>query len=190
MPDRTAKDEPAEAPEVLLRLRDVVWLPMPNTVESVLGSLPIGVQATSAVVFVRDDRHNVLLTRVATRGWDVPGGHVEPGETSQQAAAREVTEETGLVLSPTALQPAGHVRVHVQAPRPPGYRYPYPDSCMAAWSASAAQVRPPLLPTAGSECVNAAWFSPEGAREHLEGGPWWPLLKHHLDHPPGRQTSR
>ena len=28
--------------------------------------------------------------------WSIPGGHVEPGETWQEAAEREVLEETGL----------------------------------------------------------------------------------------------
>ena len=29
------------------------------------------------------------------RGWEMPGGHVEEGETSAQAAARETEEESG-----------------------------------------------------------------------------------------------
>jgi ADP-ribose pyrophosphatase YjhB (NUDIX family) len=48
------------------------------------------------------DRERVLLIR---RGrppgeglWSVPGGRLEPGETLAQAVAREVREETGLVV--------------------------------------------------------------------------------------------
>lgn len=186
MPRWTPEGEPAENAAVLLRLRDVAWLPVPNVVESVPGPVPAGVQATSAVVLMVDAHDHVVLTRVAARGWDVPGGHLESGETSQEAATRELSEETGLVLAPTALRPAGHVRLRVRAPRPPGYRYPYPDGVMAAWSAGTEQLRPPLRPDAGSECLDAAWFSVEGARKHLDGGPWWPLLTHHLDHPDAR----
>ena len=49
---------------------------------------------------VRDARGRILLIRRGTepgRGlWSVPGGRVEPGETTAEAAVRETREETGL----------------------------------------------------------------------------------------------
>ena len=57
--------------------------------------------------FVFDAEHRVL---VVERGeppgvglWSVPGGKQEPGETLAQAVAREVCEETGLVVEVGAL---------------------------------------------------------------------------------------
>lgn len=50
---------------------------------------------------IRDDRNRVYVhRRSASRRllpgtWDVVGGHVEAGETPQQALAREIAEETG-----------------------------------------------------------------------------------------------
>ncbi|MBI4416191.1 MAG: NUDIX domain-containing protein [Euryarchaeota archaeon] len=45
-----------------------------------------------------DERGRVLLLRRADEGiWCFPKGHVEPGETPQAAAAREIREECGLL---------------------------------------------------------------------------------------------
>ncbi|WP_425846885.1 NUDIX domain-containing protein [Agrococcus sp. TSP3-2-1] len=52
---------------------------------------------------VTDDAGRFLLVRrrhPAEAGrWSVPGGSVEPGETMPQAVAREVLEETGIVVT-------------------------------------------------------------------------------------------
>ena len=50
-----------------------------------------------AVVTIREGAGHVAM--IATRGgtrWGLPKGAVNPGETSEQAALREVLEETGL----------------------------------------------------------------------------------------------
>ena len=46
---------------------------------------------------VKDSEGRIALVRNSwSDGWFVPGGAVEPGETPQEAARREIHEETGL----------------------------------------------------------------------------------------------
>jgi 8-oxo-dGTP diphosphatase len=56
---------------------------------------------------VHDDSGRLLLVQRANPPsagcWTIPGGRVEPGETDQAAVAREVAEETGLVVEPLQL---------------------------------------------------------------------------------------
>lgn len=56
----------------------------------------------AVIIFDRENR--VLLQKRADVGlWGLPSGHVEPGETVEQAAIREVWEETGLRIRITRL---------------------------------------------------------------------------------------
>lgn len=43
-------------------------------------------------------REILLAVRRDLRGWELPGGHLEPGEAADAGLAREVFEETGLVV--------------------------------------------------------------------------------------------
>ena len=61
----------------------------------------LGVGA-NAIIFDDDDR--VLLEKRSDNGyWGLPGGHVEIGESAQDAVIREVLEETGLTVEVTRL---------------------------------------------------------------------------------------
>lgn len=60
----------------------------------------------AAGIVLRSSAGNVLLLRrVGSGEWGLPGGKSEDGETPVQNALRELTEETGLVLQPADLQP-------------------------------------------------------------------------------------
>jgi len=47
----------------------------------------------------------VLFVHHRRRGWELPGGKVDAGESAAQAAVREVAEESGLTLDDSALVP-------------------------------------------------------------------------------------
>lgn len=50
----------------------------------------------SAAAVVQNDDHKILLLRGPRRGWEMPGGQVEEGESLSAAAIRETKEETGI----------------------------------------------------------------------------------------------
>jgi 8-oxo-dGTP pyrophosphatase MutT (NUDIX family) len=64
-------------------------------------------RSAGGVIYRRiDGTPRVLLIRDAYEHWGLPKGHIEPGETADAAALREVEEETGLanlVLGPGLL---------------------------------------------------------------------------------------
>lgn len=54
------------------------------------------VSAGGVVVRLEEGRPLFLIIRDSYRNWGFPKGHLEPGETADAAAMREVAEETGL----------------------------------------------------------------------------------------------
>lgn len=77
----------------------------------------VPVERRAARVLLVDAQDRVLLFHGcdpadadAGDWWFTPGGGLDPGESPAQAAARELAEETGLVVEPEQLGPPVHAR--------------------------------------------------------------------------------
>lgn len=55
----------------------------------------------SVAALVTNDRGEILLVKSPWRGWEYPGGLIEPGETFREALHREVREEAGVEIEIT-----------------------------------------------------------------------------------------
>ncbi len=68
---------------------------MPSLHQAYRANAPIVAELAAGAVVIRDDRL-LLLHEPREDRWCLPKGHVDPGESLEAAAAREVREETGL----------------------------------------------------------------------------------------------
>ena len=50
----------------------------------------------TAAALVMNERSEILLVNGLKRGWEIPGGRVEEGESLSSAVVRETKEETGI----------------------------------------------------------------------------------------------
>lgn len=79
-------------------------------------ALPPGAFTLSTALFVEREGQILLLKRAGgemTGGWYLPGGAVDPGETVEAGARRELLEEAGLVPStPLVCVAVAHMHVY------------------------------------------------------------------------------
>lgn len=105
---------------------------------------------TADVVATTPDGHVLLIERdwpPYEGTWALPGGHVAEGETSRAAAARELTEETGVQIAPADLRQIG---VFDRPDRDPRGRY--------VTVAYLAEVPTGTPATAGGDARTARWW--------------------------------
>ncbi len=111
----------------------VDWVKVDNIVETYLSdSIPSAIDCVSVYAFVLKEG-KFLQTELRkgerpTQRLDIPGGHVDEGETSEQAVIRETLEETGVIVKVRKF--VAYKKITIVGPKPENYRYPYPTGYM------------------------------------------------------------
>lgn len=138
--------------------KNVIGLPFPNETRLVITDQQPDQQCITCsfvLAFVGD---RLLLTNLNARGWDIPGGHMEAGETPEEAARRELYEETGARVD--ELNFLGYEVIRLLGDKPDGYKYPYPDSYMVFYGARISAMEDY---TANEESAGRGLFDPKQA---------------------------
>lgn len=115
---------------------------------------PATVVSPSVFVAVRDDRSRLLLVRRVDSGaWELPGGRVDVGESLLDAAVRETVEESGLLVRVTGIVGLFTDPALVVVSAAGEVRQPF-VVCVHAWPVRG--VPAPDL----HETIEVAWFDP------------------------------
>ncbi len=112
--------------KVLLSKHDISLMPKPNEYHLILDSLSPPASLTTAALGLIFDKNKLLMTRLVKRGWDIPGGHIEQGETPEETVRREIYEETAVKVKNLNLFAYEKFILHGEEPQ--NYKYPYPVS--------------------------------------------------------------
>ena len=132
-------------------------------VRALVGHELLVLPAVTALVF--DPRGDLLVVRHRSDGlWGSPGGSVEPDESPVDAVAREVLEETGLVVEPVVLRGVfGGPELRV--------RYPNGDETQYVTAVFECELRGGALEVDGDEVLEARFVAPAALTE-LALSPW------------------
>jgi 8-oxo-dGTP diphosphatase len=126
----------------------------------------MGDRACAVVV----EEGKLLMVRQTYRGqsfWTFPGGAIEPGETPEGAAVREVQEETGLAIRVVQVLSQ---RLRVTAT---GTYFCYLGRVIEGQARLGLD---PELPGDAQELHDLHWFSLDDIRDYPEVAPIWTML--------------
>jgi 8-oxo-dGTP pyrophosphatase MutT (NUDIX family) len=129
---------------------------------TVLSDIEPPAEAVTAAHCLAFDGERIVLARHVQRGWTIPGGHLDVGETPLEAMRREAREEAGIevgaarFIASERIEPADGEEADPRYPNP-GYQvfYVAPVVCHGEI-------------THTDECTEARLFSPDEAR-HAPG---------------------
>jgi 8-oxo-dGTP pyrophosphatase MutT (NUDIX family) len=100
---------------------------------------------------------NKIVLACSERGWGMLGGHIEDGESLDDALAREALEEGGFVLDEYQLFAVRKITSEMRVPHPrPGKEYPFPTGYMTYYWATTTQ---PLAKPTGEEIIESGSFA-------------------------------
>ncbi|HSX35472.1 MAG TPA: NUDIX domain-containing protein [Patescibacteria group bacterium] len=105
------------------------WPETYSRVEFFTATVPpaLPVSAVKVYVFRGND---LLLANIASRGWDLPGGHIEANETPEQALTRELKEETGASIESSKL--IGYLKITNEQENERNKKY-HKESCILVY---------------------------------------------------------
>lgn len=120
---------------------------------ALVGSRPLILPASVVLIF--NDNGEILLQRRTDDGkWGIPGGIMEPGESYEETAIREVKEETGLTIRSMKLY-------HVFSGREYFNQYPNGDQAYNALAAYICTDYEGELKVSDMESLELGFFSLE-----------------------------
>ncbi|HUR77076.1 MAG TPA: NUDIX domain-containing protein [Acidimicrobiales bacterium] len=104
------------------------------------------------------DGDKIVLAFHTSRDWTIPGGHLEEGETAEDAMKREALEEAGIVVTNPVLFAHEQIDPYDGVPADPRYSVPAFQVFFVARLVSLGRI------TATDECTESRRFPPDEAR--------------------------
>ena len=117
--------------QLIAKYNDIRWLPPGAEITLIKSTELPAIELVTAVLTLCFSGNRLLMIKHDERGWDIPGGHIEPGETLEETLRREVLEEAGATLS--ELKCFAHFKTHLNGAKPLAYQYPYPTAYMVCY---------------------------------------------------------